>query len=60
MQSKGNLFRTINTYAGKYRLGYTTIAINNFVIVVEVSEEKAIKMKKTGVLLKVAPLGSLQ
>lgn len=47
-------------YAGKYRLKYTTVAINNVVIIVEGSEEKAISMKKDGVLLKAAPLGSLQ
>lgn len=41
-------------------LGYTSVAINNFVIIVKESEEKANGMRKTGVLLKATPLASLQ
>lgn len=40
------------------RLGYTTVAIDNFVIVEE--SEKANGMRKAGVFLKAAALGSLQ
>lgn len=47
-------------YVVTFRLGYTTMAINNFVIVFEESEEKANGMRNTGVLLKATPLGSLQ
>lgn len=47
-------------YALKCRLGYTTVAINNFVIIVGESEEKANGMRRTGVLLRAIPLGSLQ
>lgn len=47
-------------HAVKCRLGYTTMAINNFVIIVEESEERVNGMGKTGVLLRATPLGSLQ
>lgn len=40
--------------------GCTTIAINNFVIIVEQSEENAAGMRKRRVLLRATPLGSLQ
>lgn len=42
----------INMYAGKYRLKYTTMAINNVVIIVEGSEEKAIRIKRMECLSK--------
>lgn len=47
-------------YAVTCRLGYTTMAINNFYIIIKESEEKANGMRKTEVLLKETPLGSLQ
>lgn len=56
---KSNGGRTINIYALMSRWGYTTIAISNFVIIMVESEEKANGIRKTGVLLKVTPLGSL-
>ena len=41
-------------------LGYTTMAINNFFVIVVDSGEKANGMRKTGVLLRAAPLDSDQ
>ena len=47
-------------YAVMFKLGYTTMAINQFVVIVVDSEEKVNGMRKTGVLLRAAPLDSDQ
>lgn len=47
-------------YAYDMQAGIQHMAINEFVIIFEETEEKAKGMKKTGVLLKATPLGSLQ